>query len=56
MQGRLHAVIDKRPGRQAYLATQALINFVLWNTSPESDILCSPVIATRSNVSYTEAL
>lgn len=31
-QGKLHAVIDKRPGMQAYLAAQLLINYVLWNS------------------------
>lgn len=54
-QGRLHAVIDKRPGQQAYLAAQALINYVLWNTPPETEILCRPVIATRSNVPFVPA-
>lgn len=53
-QGKLHAVIDKRPGWQAYSAVQALINYVLWETKPESTIYCSPVIVTRSNETYIE--
>lgn len=55
-QGRLHAVIDKRPGWQAYTAMQALINYKLWNIPPESTVLCSPAVITRSNLAYAKDL
>ena len=55
-QGKLHAVIDKRPGMQAYLAAQLLINYILWNSSPPSEIFCNPTVVTRSSVAYENNL
>lgn len=56
MQGKLQAVIDKRPGWQAYTAMQALINYCLWGAKPEPSILCSPAVITRSNAAYARDL
>lgn len=55
-QGKLNAVIDKRPGWQAYCAAQALINYIMHEGQPEDTIFCCPTIVTRSNMDYVDNL
>ncbi len=49
-EGVLHALIDKRPAKQAYNAAQTLINYLIHNITPPSAALhCNPVIIMNSN-------
>lgn len=52
LQGRLNAIIDKRPSWQAYHAAQALVSCILGEPGQAvtSTIYCSPTVITRSNV------
>lgn len=54
--GKLNAVIDKRPGWQAYNAMQILLNHILWKSQPESAVYHAPSVVTRSNVEHIDIL
>lgn len=56
LQGKLNALIDKRPGWQAYCAGQALLGHILREGQVEDTIYCCPTVVTRSNVNYVDNL
>lgn len=58
LQGRLNAIIDKRPRWQAYHAAQALVGYILQESESRlpSTIYCSPTILTRSNVDCADEI
>lgn len=55
-EGRLDAVIHKRPSLQAFEACQALINHIVYGVQPQSNLYCCPVIVTRSNIPYADTI
>ncbi|MCD8369213.1 MAG: LacI family transcriptional regulator [Clostridiales bacterium] len=50
--GILDVLIHKRPDRQAYIATQTLINYIVHGLHPEETQLCCPIIVMKSNASF----